>query len=506
MQIGTGRVAFALLVGLTAAASLGLRADAQQSAVVDIQYQLATELFAEGRYVEALDAYQRAVAAATPDEIRRPRAGLIVSALRLAEFDLARREAELLVKAAPRDADAVALYADAMWSSGLFEEAEARYEEAFALNPEVARARHGRARALAGRSKLPEAMEEAQAALRLAPRDLEIHHTIGAIYERMRRFEEAAGAFSNYVNLLPNKDRSDKADWSRSEIKFLRSFGQRVPYELDPGTEDQLYTVDFRLVNDKVIVRAKVNEGSFQDFVVDTGAENTILSGPTAQRLGVTPITYTLSAGVGDVGLRGLQLARINTLELGPLKLRNVPCMIKDPPLRNLPVKESESLSPLALGFSMIIDYKTRKITFGKKLEPEQYDFQLPLRMHRLAMVRGMVDGRQPANFVVDTGGEVISISQAIASSLQRPAPTRRIALQVFGSSGWDRDAFLLPGVDLTFDRIQYTNFPVVVLNLNTPSALLGFRLGGIVGHKFLSRYRVAIDLERSVLGLKQIS
>ena len=211
-------------------------------------------------------------------------------------------------------------------------------------------------------------MDEAQAALRLAPRDLEIHHTVGAIYERMRQYEEAAGAFTNYVNLLPNKDRSDKADWSRSEIKFLRSFGQRVPFEMEPGAEDQLYTIDFRLVNDKVVVRAKVNDGSFQDFVVDTGAENTILSGPTAQRLGVTPITYTLSAGVGDVGLRGLQLARINTLELGPLKLRNVPCMIKDPPLRNLPVKESESLSPLALGFSMIIDYQTRKITFGKQL------------------------------------------------------------------------------------------------------------------------------------------
>ena len=183
-------------------------------------------------------------------------------------------------------------------------------------------------------------------------------------------------------------------------------------------------------MNDKVVVRAKVNEGSFQDFVVDTGAENTVLSRPTAQRLGITPITYTLSAGVGDVGLRGLQLARINTLELGPLKLRNVPCLIKDPPLRNLPVKETESLSPLALGFSMIIDYKTRKITFGKQLPPEPSDFELPLRLHRLAMVRGTVDGTQPANFVVDTGGEVISISQATAPSLNRPAPSRRIALE----------------------------------------------------------------------------
>ena len=62
-------------------------------------------------------------------------------------------------------------------------------------------------------------------------------------------------------------------------------------------------------------------------------------------------ITYTLSAGVGEVGLRGLQLARINTLELGLLKLRNVPCLVKDPPLRDLPTREQESLSPLNLGF-----------------------------------------------------------------------------------------------------------------------------------------------------------
>jgi hypothetical protein len=46
----------------------------------------------------------------------------------------------------------------------------------------------------------------------------------------------------------------------------------------------------------------------------------------------------------------------------------------------------------------------------------------------------------------------------------------------------------------------------VVVLNLDAPSALLGFQLGGIVGHKFLSKYRVAIDMERSVLRLKAVS
>jgi hypothetical protein len=33
-----------------------------------------------------------------------------------------------------------------------------------------------------------------------------------------------------------------------------------------------------------------------------------------------------------------------------------------------------------------------------------------------------------------------------------------------------------------------------------------GFQLGGIIGHKFLSKYRVGIDLEKNVLSLKQTS
>jgi tetratricopeptide (TPR) repeat protein len=494
-------------VALVVAASFVIRADATPSSQAsEIQLQLGDLLSAEGRFLDALDAYRNALKSAPPDEVRRPRVGVIMSALRVAEFDLARQEAETLNRVDPTNPQSMTLYADALWSSGLFQEAEALYERALAASPNLARGHHGKAKALAARSRLDDAMSEAQIALRLSPRDMEIHHTVGTIFERMHKYEEAAAAYSNYVNLLPNKDHSEKADWSRAEIRFLRSFGQRIPFETDPEADSRLYTVDFRLVNDKVVVRAKINDASAQDFVIDTGSENTVITRGTAQRLGITPVTYTLSAGVGRIGLRGLQLARIDSLELGSLKMRNVPCLIKNPPLRDIPIKETEGLSPLALGYSMVIDYRTHKLTFGKHIPEEPKDFELPLRLHRLATVRGTVDATHQANFVVDTGGEVISISQATATALHKPQTGRRIALKVYGTSGWDPDAFLMPGVDLLFDQIQYKNFPVVVLNLDAPSALLGFQLGGIVGHKFLSKYRVGIDLERSVLRLKNVS
>jgi len=59
-----------------------------------------------------------------------------------------------------------------------------------------------------------------------------------------------------------------------------------------------------------------------------------------------------------------------------------------------------------------------------------------------------------------------------------------------------------MPFVDLEFNSIHFSRIPVVVLNLRAPSALLGYQLGGIVGHKFLSKYRVTVDLDRSILGL----
>jgi len=493
-------------IGAVAGAGFVIHADTPRSESAAIQLQAGDLFFSQGLFQESLDAYQNALKSDDASVLRRARAGVVQSALRVAEFDIAKTQAEALLHDDPRSAPTMTLYGDALWASGLFEEAEDEYRDALAIEPALARARHGLARSLAARSQLEPAMNEAQAALKAAPRDLEIHHTVGTIYERMHRYEEAANAYSNYVNLLPNKDTSVKAAWSRAEIRFLRSFGDRVPFEMAPGAQDTLYTVNFRLVNDKVIIKARINGASEQDFIIDTGSENTVVSRRTAQRLGISPVTYTLSAGVGEVGLRGLQLARIDSLEIGSLKLKNVPCIIKNPPLRDIPVREAESLSPVALGFSMIIDYKRQQLTIGRHLPEEHPDFELPLRVYRLATVRGLVDRNHPTSFVVDTGGEVISISQWMATSIGKRSTGRKIALKVYGTSGWDRDAFLLPGVDLSFDTIQYKNFPVVVLNLTAPSALLGFQLGGIVGHRFLSHYRVGIDLENSTLRLKELS
>jgi tetratricopeptide (TPR) repeat protein len=494
--------ALGALAAVLTASILTLAASDETTA---IQLQLGDLFYEQGRYSDALRAYERARLAEEPQDRVRAISGTVKAALRVAEFARAMTAATELKDSLPSSARAVALYGEALWATGLFERAEQEFQASLAIDPDLPEGHHGLARSLAARNRLPEALVQAETALRLATRDGEFHHTVGYINERLNRYEEAAAAFGNYLSLLPNRDKSDKAALARTKIRFLRSFGRTRPVQIDDDRPDMFHTVPFRLVRDKVMVRGVVN-GRYQvEFVLDTGAEQTVLAERTAQRAGVAPVVPTLSAGVGEIGLRGLQLGRIASLQIGTLKVSDVPCLIKNPKLGGIPTTERDGFSPLALGLSMTIDYKRRQLVFGRRIPQAPAETELPLRLHRLALVSGQVNGDRTVNFIVDTGGEVISISEATAGSLG-DVRGRRIPLKVYGISGWDRNAFLLPGINLQFADIQYRNFPVVVLNMKAPSALLGFQVGGIVGHRFLSQYRVDIDVDQAVVRLHRES
>jgi predicted aspartyl protease/Flp pilus assembly protein TadD len=483
-------------------APLLLLAQASQSATADIELQLGDLLMKDARFRQAQEPYRRAVTAAGDDLTlrRKARSGLVLALLRTGDFANAHVEAQHLTADNPSDSNALALLGDTQWALGLFDEASDTYTAALKENSGDARAHHGIARSLTARNRLDEAMVEAQQAVKLAPREPEFHHAVGLIYERQSKYEDAVNVFGNYVNLLPNRDYSETGLWTRAQIRFLDSFKGKSPVDFSANTAST-WTVPVRIQKDKVFVRMKVNGGGPIEFVLDTGAEQTVVSRELARRRGILPITYMPSAGVGEVGFRGLEIGRIDSIEIGGLKVRNIPCLIKNPPLGGLPTREPDSFSPLALGLSMRIDYALKQLVMARSLPAQQYDTELPLWLYRLATVRGVVNG-QPVSFVVDTGGEAISISQSTAGQVAVPGSFRKIPLKVYGTSGWDKDAFLMPNVDLEFNSIRFSKIPVVVLNLRAPSTLLGYELGGIVGHKFLSKYKVTIDLDRSIVGL----
>jgi Flp pilus assembly protein TadD/predicted aspartyl protease len=495
-----------VLLGAAAAAvsTLGMLA-AEQVAPQDpsAQYQLATQLYESARYREALGAYEQVAQTGDEGLVLRARKGKVRSALRIAEFEMAWREADLLNQREAADAEARTLLGDALWASGRFDEADAAYTEALDEGG-ASRARFGLARSLASRTRLGEALDEAQKASGEAPQDPEIHALVGLIYERLNRFDEAADALERYVMLLPprtSKEDNQMATLFQSKVRLLRSFKGRVPQEIE-GDASRVFRVSFKLVDKKIVLQGRVNRTPVE-FVLDTGAERTGVSDITARRAGIGTITSTLTAGVGIPSLRRLDMGRAEALEVGGLRMRNVPVAIRGAVRNALPRWQRESLSPLSLGLSVAIDYQRREVLLARTLPQNEANFVLPMRINRLPMVRGMLNSTYPAYFVVDTGGELISISAETAGALSMK-PVRRIPLRVFGMSGIDVNAYLLPGVDVEFDEIEYRNVGLAVLNLRAPSVLLGFQVGGIVGHRFLSEYRVSMDVARSELRLEK--
>src|SRR6185503_4587426 len=94
-----------------------------------------------------------------PSVAVRARKGSVRTSLKVAEFGRAKREAEALKKLAPVDPEATALYGDALWSSGLFDEADRAYRDGLAQAPDSSRARFGVARSLAATNHLQDALD-----------------------------------------------------------------------------------------------------------------------------------------------------------------------------------------------------------------------------------------------------------------------------------------------------------------------------------------------------------
>lgn len=452
-------------------------------------------------HVDALAMYERAEQVAAGQDRVRAGIGVTLSAIRLAQFEFAYVKAAELRNDHQDDLDVRTTYGQAAWSAGLFDAAEASFRDVIASRPADTRALVGMARVLVARNRLDEALSNALAAATSNPKDADAYYLVGHVCRRLGRLDEATDWYGKYLSMVP-RNETDRRAWVQGEIALLKSFGRHVPGQMDVRSQSVIHTIPFRMVRDKIMVQGRVNGDEWAEFIVDTGAEQTVISQATAKRLGVVPISATISAGVGEVGLRGLQNAALDSLQIGSLVVRNVPCLIKTPALAGLPSRESESFSPLALGLSVVIDYRRKEILLGTQLPEQPADVKMPLWFSRLATVRGLVNDERPSSFIVDTGGEVVSISRETAAQLTRLSPGRRIPVPVFGTSGWDREAYILPGLTLSFDSVLLRNFSVVVLNLHAPSMLLGYRVGGTLGHVFLSRYRVTIDLQRGVLAL----
>jgi len=133
-----------VVFSIAALCTLALGAeDRASTGDADLQFQLANQLFEENRLQEALKAFDRATQTDDVGLATQARKGKIRTSLKVAEFGMARQEAEKLAASPGADADVLSLLGDALWSNGLFDEADRAYDRALAASPQSPRARFG---------------------------------------------------------------------------------------------------------------------------------------------------------------------------------------------------------------------------------------------------------------------------------------------------------------------------------------------------------------------------
>jgi hypothetical protein len=381
------------------------------------------------------------------------------------------------------------------FGAGLFEPAERAFRDALAHDAQWASAHRGLARTLLARHELAQARSEAEVAVQLSPEWPEAHLTLATVADHAGDSPRAADALERFLELAPVGDQGIRRTRALARRAVLRAIGTGAMHVID---DHKISTTRVEIVQDKVILKASINGGVPIDVVLDTGAEYLVVSERTVQRAGLQRVR-------GGGTNPSLEMTVVDTLDIGGTTVRRVPALIRRESLRVVANRGGDAFSPLSVGLSMIIDYARSELILGQRLPFEPADVELPLYVLGLPVVMG-TSGADPVSFVLDTGSEITAASTATIERATVPAEARRIPMRLFDTWGTrQRDAVLLtPGIDLTFGAIQLKEYPVVVRSWPDVHAIHGFEMGGILGHNFLRRYRVTIDLARRVVRLKR--
>jgi len=495
-----GKARWIAVVALAMASAFAATA---QDLTPDAWLKTGDSHLAHRRYSEALAAYRRARETDNADLRVLAGVGATRSLLRAGRYAEAAGFAAEVTARDPENAATIASQGDVLWTSGFFPEAEERYAAALARDPALPAALHGLGRSLAAQGQLTEAEAQVGSAAAGEPTDPLNWMTLGTIYERQWRYRDAVGAYRKSLALLPSRAWDDAARRTRERSDFLASFGANSTRVTAGG--DDVHEIPIRIKNGRVLVQGKLSGWRVTDFELDTGADAMVLTPFVARGVGIRATNTVQTAGVGTIfgGVRTVQIARLDRFEIGGLKVERIPTVVKAPSLGATPGLETEGFSPLALGFSMRLDYHRKVMTIARVLPEQQYEIRLPLRMQRLALVRGTVNGSTTASFVLDTGGDSTALSRRLAETLKVDTTLRKVPVRVWGTSGWDRSAYLLPYTDVELAPGHgIKNKSIPVLDLGPMSAVLGINLGGIIGHELLSEYEITIDLARHELGL----
>lgn len=327
---------------------------------------------------------------------------------------------------------------------------------------------------------------------------------LAQISSRAERYRDAAEAYIRFLSVSKDTD-ADRRARIKGLIKFLRFLGEKEGLYYSVGNDSS--SVSFDLVGNRPIIMVRVNEQSEPlRFVLDTGSGITVISHDTAKKLKIRSINKGgFAKGIGGDGRFEIVYGFLRQVEIGEVKVRNVPVYIREFHDQSQNVDGYLGLAMISK-FLTTIDYGTNTFALTRK-DVDQREFRgnnslsLPLRLTSSGFLSGEVRLQgidSPLNFIVDTGASVSVISDEVAGEKEILPYLTEEKMRVIGAAGITEgvSSFLLPKI--TFGNHTRSDVAAVALDLDLINEASGFQQSGILGGNFLKNYSLTFDFKNS--------
>lgn len=463
----------------------------------------AKKLARRGELSDAEKILRRAVSASAPadSKAKLQLAAVLIKQKNLLEayhisFDVA--------KAEPDNSFAFALLGTIFLTAGNFRDAEAAFFNSLRLNNEEALGWAGLGTLNFYENRINPALGQLKSAVALEPSEPDYVFSLAQIAARAENYLLAAQAYEKFLQISPHTDAERRAR-IKGLIGFLNYLGSRQALYAPAGAVETVVPV--RLLNDRPVVQLKINGSAAPlNFVLDTGSGISVLSEETARQLKIKAVARGgLARGVGGDGKFEIVYGFLRSVEVGAVKIRNVPVYIRQ---FHASSEKIDGYIGLALisKFLTTIDYGNASFALKKKdggrVETANGDAaSIPLRLTSSGFLSGEValEGIDaPLNFIVDTGASISVISDRIAASKEISPFAASEKMRVIGAAGVTENmpTFLLPRI--SFGTHSRERVKTVALNLDVINETSGFDQSGILGGNFLKNYRLTFDFDNS--------
>jgi tetratricopeptide (TPR) repeat protein len=382
--------------------------------------------------------------------------------------------------------------ADSLYASGEFAAADSAYTLAIARDTASMRAPQRRGMIALYRNRLGEAKAFFEKVLVSAPADTNTRRLLAEAYYRGDEFQPAA-------DLNRAVGRNAVADQ-------LASFAGQQPYAIT-GSES---IVEFLRTDPLPVIQMRVNGSDTANFIIDTGAGETIVDTAFAARIGARRFGSGRAIyAAGQTG--GYDYGRVDSIRIGDFTVRNVPVQVRD--TRAFAAVAGGRRVDGILGtiflyhFLPTLDYPGGRLILRRRSPAALAAIEqaaaregwqvVPfwLAGDHLMLASGRINGEGPFLWYVDTGlagaGFTCPESTLTVAGIHPDLSSRGEGI---GGGG----------------RVSIVPFTVHTLTLGpltehevagflgpfppTLARLSGFRVGGLVSHGFLRRYAFTMD------------